>query len=169
MSGQYVFLMQKSWTLYMYTLSKYYFQRLSLFVPWNEYAYYFGRYPDSVKNGGGLHRISRRGQYAFLTSKSRILYMYAFSTVHFCFGLFSFLFSWNYNACYIGRYPLMQTRMWICSLTFPDMGSMRCPYVIILWKLINVLMFFLIWIIMCCYSASSFLEMIIFISSKCKK
>ena len=35
----------------------------------------------------------RRGQYAFLMSKSRMLYMYAFSTVDFCFGLFKFLFS----------------------------------------------------------------------------
>ena len=36
----------------------------------------------------------------------------------------------------------MKTRVLIGSLTFPDMGSMRCQYVIILSKLINVLKIF---------------------------
>ena len=36
---------------------------------------------------------SRRGQYAFLVSKSRILYMYAFSNVNYCFEFFSRLFT----------------------------------------------------------------------------
>ena len=40
----------------MYTLFSYYLQRLSLLFL--EYAYYFGRYPDSNKNGAGLHHIS---------------------------------------------------------------------------------------------------------------
>ena len=52
---------QKSWTFSMYTLSKYYFQQPRLLFPWNEYAYYFGRYPDSIKNGGGLHYIAWYG------------------------------------------------------------------------------------------------------------
>ena len=61
----------------------------------------------------------------------------------------------------VGRYPLIQTRMWIGTLTFPDMGSMRCQYIFILSKLINVV--FLISIIMCGIgnSAARFLEMII--------
>ena len=58
MMGQYVFFMSKSWNIYMYTLFNYYLQRPSLLFPWNEYSYYFGRYPDSNKNGAGLHHIS---------------------------------------------------------------------------------------------------------------
>ena len=61
MRGHYVFFMPKSWTFYTYTLSKYYFQRLRHLFPWNEYAYYFGRYPDSIKNGDGLLYISWYG------------------------------------------------------------------------------------------------------------
>ena len=53
---------------------------------------------------------------------------------------------------------MTQTRMEIGSLTVliwtPDMGSMRGQYVINLSKLINVLMFFLISIIICCNTAS---------------
>ena len=163
MRGQYVFCMPESWTFYMYTLSKYNFQRISLLFPWNEYAYYFGRYPASIRSvrvaerlalptsdhgvagsnpaGGEIlpepkrrfiaqilscstfHRLemtdillkgrktrthpsimpqlrmgvgcitfsgkgSRRGQYAFLLSKSRIVYMHAFSTLSFSASYF---------------------------------------------------------------------------------
>ena len=66
MKGQNVVFMPKSWTFYMYILSKYYFQQLRLWFPWNEYAYYFGRYPDSIKNGDGLHYISWCGAQTWL-------------------------------------------------------------------------------------------------------
>ena len=60
----------------MYTLFSDYLQRLSVLFPWNEYSYHFGGYPDSNKNGAGLHQISwyraKEGQYAFIISKSRI-------------------------------------------------------------------------------------------------
>ena len=53
-----VFFMSKSWNICMYILFNYYLQRLSLLFPWNECSYYFGGYPDSNKNGAGLHHIS---------------------------------------------------------------------------------------------------------------
>ena len=51
MRGQYVFIMAK-YVLFMDVFYfSYYFHRLSLLLPKNDYAYYFGRYPDSNQNG----------------------------------------------------------------------------------------------------------------------
>ena len=88
MMGQYVFFMSKSWNIYVYTYFSNYLQRLSLLFPWNEYSYYFGGYPDSNKNGAGLHHISWYGakEVSICLCYVKLQNFNTFSTVNYCFG-----------------------------------------------------------------------------------
>ena len=109
----------------MNTLFSYYLQRLSFLFPLNEYSYYFGGYPDSNKRLGCITCPGigpRRGSICLPYVK--IQNVNTFLTVNYCFGFSaSYFLEMVMPIRQVGTQT--QTRMWIGSLTFPDMGFMR--------------------------------------------